>query len=172
MTSVINEKNKKQKPSVHSLLDRAIWFHFTSSSFDLMIKIISHWTCWMYFRFSTCLFGEPGPAVWEVWSCPGALTHKRRTPWSWWSPRIGSSAAEHLSRSLDGQNGGELRISKMEFYNWDLPLSSGVIQCIHGYMEYSHLFVSQHCVYPLLIQQCLQASGLISFKGWWGQENT
>lgn len=129
-----------------------ICFRFTSSSCELMTKIISHWMCWMCFRFSRCLSGEPGPAVREGRSSPGALTRKRRTPRSWWSPRRGSSAAGHLSRILDGQNGGELHISKMGFYNCDLPLSSGVVQGIRRYTEYSHLFVSQHCVYPLLIQ--------------------
>lgn len=86
------DKRKKKKPSVDSLLDRAICFRFTSSSCELMTKIISHWMCWMCFRFSRCLSGEPGPAVREGGSSPGALTRKRRTPWSWWSPRRGSSA--------------------------------------------------------------------------------
>lgn len=42
-----------------------ICFRFTSSSCELMTKIISHWMCWMCFRFSRCLSGEPGPAVRE-----------------------------------------------------------------------------------------------------------
>lgn len=31
---------------------------------------------------------------------------------------------------------------------------SGVVQGIHGYMEYIHLFFSQYWVYPLLQHHC------------------
>lgn len=71
----------------------------------------------MCFPFSRCLSEERGPPGWKGGSWPEALTRKRRTPRSCWSPRRGFSAGGHLSHSLDELNGGKVHISKMGLYN-------------------------------------------------------
>lgn len=78
--------------------------------------------CWMCFPFSMCLSAERGPLGWEGGSWPEAWTRKRHTPRSCSSPRSGSSAGGHWSRSLSEQKRGIVNISMMGFYNWHLHL--------------------------------------------------